>query len=78
METAQIFSGKQTKFMHLTNSKGKSFVAALALKDDFTVQFVFPAKNKENWPLSNKLRYVEIQTRYPDFYIAGKYHFFII
>lgn len=48
METAQIFSGKQTKFMHLTNSKGKSFVAALALKDDFTVQFVFPAKNKEN------------------------------
>ena len=37
---------KTTKPFHLTNSKGKEFVAALSLGEDYKLKFIFPKKEK--------------------------------
>ena len=43
-EEAQLLSMKTTKPFHLTNSKGKEFVAALSLDEDYKLKFIFPKK----------------------------------
>lgn len=45
-EEAQLLSMKTTKPFHLTNSKGKEFVAALSLGEDYKLKFIFPKKEK--------------------------------